>query len=1093
MSSMNSTEDQAMQDPQKKYWKSLESKEQSAFPPSSSDHQPSEFPPKANVLTNSLDRRDFIKLMGAGAALAGLTSCSVIRRPQKQLFPYTKRPEDVVPGEALFYATSLAIGENVTGLLVEAHEGRPTKIEGNPLHPSSRGKSSALHQASILTLYDPDRTKIYTHKGNPTSKESFKQKWLQQLPNQLQATKGKGLGIVAENTPSPTTYRLLQQLKQTYPLTKIFLYEPIHYDSIREGLQQVTGSRCLPKIDFKKANVVVSLSADFLGDQEPFGIENTQSFTKRRNPDNPLGLNRLYQFESNYTLTGAKADHRYKIPPSLIEPILWEQINQLYKKGLLKVDMSMVSLIQEYSSLFQAQLKQQHATHLKQVINILSKDLLRQKGRCAIVAGRQHNPTVHALVYLLNEWLGNNNKVIRYYKSPFERGRINDLETDGNVSSIKRLASSLKKKSIQNLVIIGGDPFYNAPADINLSELVKEEVETLHLTTHFNQTSSLCDWVAPRSHYLEAWGDLTSLDGVSSICQPLLMPLYDSFSDNELLARFMNNTSDSLALVQSTWTQQRRLEFSKWKQALHNGLIKTKSNGLSATLKPLINLPIRTNVVLSHFKKRHFLYRRSIIAATKQNNSLEVMLHPDYSMYDGRFINNGWLQEMPDPITKISWDNPVVLSHETATRYGVKNNDLVRIEVNETIKKPSYVEGSVYILPGHANDCVSLFYGYGQSKHTGKLAQNSGYNAYTLHTTTSANQAFIAGGKLTKLNKTYRLATVQEHWAIDKPHGSSQNNRPIYIEADLDTYKKHPTFARDTVKVPSLPHGHERTVTQKPLSSDHSMHGNQMSIFPQKNYTEGYQWGLSIDLSQCTGCNACMIACQAENNIPIVGKKQVLEGREMHWIRLDRYFEGSSETPRLVIQPVTCIHCETAPCEQVCPVAATVHSEEGTNDMAYNRCIGTRFCANNCPVKVRRFNFFDYHQTNPQSKKKVRQHLFDLIREPAETIQMQFNPNVTVRMRGVMEKCTYCIQRISKTKIKAKIQNKTVRDGDIQTACEQSCPSGALTFGNINDPNSRVHHLRKHNRTYHLLAELNLKPRTTYLANVRNPHPEIKQ
>ncbi|NQY74232.1 MAG: 4Fe-4S dicluster domain-containing protein, partial [Candidatus Margulisbacteria bacterium] len=543
-----------------------------------------------------------------------------------------------------------------------------------------------------------------------------------------------------------------------------------------------------------------------------------------------------------------------------------------------------------------------------------------------------------------------------------------------------------------------------------------------------------CDWVIPKTHFLESWGDQTALSGVVGLMQPLINPMYDSTSSLEILSKLLGESKKELTIVRDTW--RNRKTFINWKEWLHNGII----SGYTLKVAPKTTYTRFQNILAKQVK-----------AKSRFDTQIELNFVPDNSVYDGRFINNAWLQELPDPITKLTWDNAALISPKTAKEMGVKTKDLVSIHVKEHTQN-----FPVFVLPGHAEGCISLSMGYGQ-KTVGRIGEESGFDAFVLQ---SIDDNPVKSDRTVPLGKDYPLATTQDHFSLE--------DRPIYRQTDLESYKKNPNFATEMVKVP-----HPR------------------SSWEERPYDTGYQWGLSIDLNKCTGCNACIMGCQSENNIPIVGKKEVLNGREMHWIRLDRYFSGDDFNPLLVHQPMTCLQCENAPCEQVCPVAATTHSKEGLNDMTYNRCIGTRYCANNCPAKVRRFNFFDYHQTNPQSIKKDRKHFFDLIREPDKTLQKQFNPNVTVRMRGIMEKCTYCVQRINEAKSDAKNETRLVRDGEIQTACQQACPADAIVFGNILDKKSKIYKLRSKQRTFSILEDLQLKPRTTYMASIRNPHPSF--
>ena len=617
------------------------------------------------------------------------------------------------------------------------------------------------------------------------------------------------------------------------------------------------------------------------------------------------------------------------------------------------------------------------------------------------------------------------------------------LVQKSSLDSIIELSQALDKGQIETLVILGGNPAYTAPSDLLFSEKIAKAKSSVHLTLYNNQTTQAVTLGLPRQHYLEYWGDAQALDGSQSVVQPLIQPLYDSKQDSELLSELAGQASDAHALVQSTW----KASDSQWKKWLHEGVISGPSSSKSSV-----------SVKDSGFGATLQGRLRSI--ASYDLNAIELSFEPSYALHDGRFANNGWLQELPDPITKLTWDNAALISQKTADKHHIEYGDMLTISAGSV-----HLDVAALVVPGQAHDSISLAVGYGQTE-IGRVGHHTGFNTYALRT--SHFPYALPAVTVKKTGKVYPLATTQEHGAIDgKLNGSVQGTRHLVREATALDYAKNPEFAQEVSEHPPL-----------------------VSSWPEKKYDTGYQWGLSIDLSKCTGCNACVTACQAENNIPIVGKKQVLNGREMHWIRIDRYFEGHIEDARAVMQPMTCLQCELAPCEQVCPVAATTHSEEGLNDMTYNRCVGTRYCSNNCPTKVRRFNFFDYHQRNPQSVAKERHHLFDYMREPDKTVQLQFNPDVTIRMRGMMEKCTYCVQRINQVKITAKNDgDRLVKDGEIKTACQQTCPAEAIVFGNILDKNSEIAKAKALPRNYNILEEWNLKPRTSYLAGIRNPHP----
>jgi len=1004
----------------KKYWRSFSDLQKTE---SYKQFLHREFPEGASELTDE-SKRSFIKLLGATTAFAGLTGCS-IRRPKQFIKPYAKMPEYVVPGKSMFYATALAIDEDVVGLLGETYEGRPTKLEGNPDHPQSLGAAKSFHQASILNLYDPDRVLSISKDGEHKSIEEF-ESWVQSYQAELKKTKGKGLGILTETSVSPTFHRVVDAFQKRYPLAQVERYSPVNRDSQTRALNKLYGEYLAPNYFYDKADVIVSFDCDFLG-TEPGSVLASKQFSSRRDPEEGT-LNRLYSFENTFTLTGAKADHRYRLKSSDVAGAVAYIAQKVFQTRRFDIPSKMADQLQKAAS---AAVK----GSLKNVLPIIAEDVLAKGSRALLVAGSDQPSGVHAVVALANQALKSVGTTLIYKELPL---RSSSLVTSSSVDSISRLASNIKRGKIDSLIILGGNPALDAPSDLEFKSLIGKVETTLHLTDQNNDTSSEAQWVVPQSHYLESWGDVISLDGTSSIVQPLIQPMGESYTLSEFLSLLQGKTKNGYALVRQTWRSSTSSFESSWDKWLHSGLIKKNT----AVVRPQ---PVGGKALFD-----------DVLAAfpgTLFNSQLEVVFKPDASVYDGRFVNNGWLQEMPDPITKLTWDNAALLSPATARTLNVKTEDVVTINTRHgKVKTP------VYVLPGHADQSITLSLGYGQSA-SGRIGSDVGVNTYAIRS--SEEMTAINSVTLIKSNETHSLASTQDHGSLE--------GRPIYREASVEEYAEHPTFAKEMVETPPL-----------------------KSLYQEISYDTGYQWGLAIDLSKCTGCNACVVGCQSENNIPIVGKDEVLNGREMHWIRIDRYFEGDEDNPTVVEQPMTCLQCELAPCEQVCPVAATVHSEDGLNDMVYNRCVGTRYCADNCPVKVRRFNFFDYHQRNPQSQPKEREHFFDYMREPDKSVQKQFNPDVTVRMRGVMEKCTYCVQRISKAKINADNEGRLLKDGEIVTACQQTCSADAIVFGDINDPNSKVSKLKKRNRDYHILEQLHLKPRTSFLASIRNPNPKLK-
>lgn len=974
-------------------------------------HLHREFQEGASVLEDPISRRTFVKLMGATAAFAGLAGCT-FRKPKQSIFPYVKTPEDLTVGKSTYYATSMSVGEDVVGLLVESFEGRPIKVEGNPSHPESLGAAKSWQQASVLELYDPDRVKTPQQKGQAVGREAFEAgivEWMEST----RTSQGKGLAILTETYTSPTFDRLLTEIKKKMPLVQLYRYSPVNEDLTREAVRQVTGEKGRLAYHFESAAIVASFEADFLGTDNG-NILYTKQFMYRRDPDHELGMNRFYAVESRYSLTGGKADHRLRLKPSQVEAALVQLASSLQENG--------VAISSDLDGIKSRSEKVMSA----RFVAALTEDLIKNRGKSLVVVGQGMSVFAQSLGILINKGLGNIGSTLAITALPFQSA----VYEKNGLESISEFAEAIKTGEIESAILIGGNPVYTAPLELKLEKRLASLKNSLHLSLFVNETSNAVQWVVPREHYLESWGDSRSLNGTTAIVQPLIQPLYDSVSDIEMLGYCLNDARKGYEFVRETWSATTLSEIT-WKKWLHEGVISSE--------KSLKSLSVSTANL-------------SALKPAKSSKAIEISFYPDYSIYDGSFANNGWLQELPNPITKLTWDNVAMLSKKTAESKGVKTGDVVEITSG-----PNKLEVPVMIVPGHADSAISIALGYGR-KVVGRVGEKAGFNAYSLM---AAGVTGYATATLTRTGKTYPLASTQEHHSLE--------GRAVYRTAELDAYKKDPDFAKKQVEHPPL-----------------------LSSWEEKKYETGPQWGMVIDLNKCTGCSACITACQSENNIPIVGKKQVMNSREMHWIRIDRYFEGAEDSPGLIQQPVTCLQCEMAPCEQVCPVAATTHSEEGLNEMTYNRCVGTRYCANNCPVKVRRFNFFDFHQRNPQAVVKDRIHFFDYFKEPDKTVQMQFNPDVTVRMRGIMEKCTYCVQRINEAKFTAKNEDRSIKDGEIKTACQQTCPSEAIVFGDILDENSKVAKLKKHHRDYHMLAELNLKPRTSYLAGVRNPHPKLE-
>ncbi len=989
----------------KEYWRSLE---ELADTEGFRDLLHREFPRQASEWQDGVGRRRFLQLMGASLALAGLSACT--RQPAEQIVPYTHPPEAIVPGRPLFFATAMTIGGVADGLLVESHEGRPTKIEGNPDHPASLGATSVFAQASVLGLYDPDRAQTITYLGDIRPWSAFLGEAQNALAGQ-RGSKGAGLRILTETVTSPTLAQQIKTLLAEFPAARWIQYEPINRDNARAGAILAFGEDVNTIYHFDKADVILSLDADFL-DCGPGHLRYTRDFAARRKLQEggnkkDWEMNRLYVVESALTNTGASADHRLPLGPSQIESFARVVAAELGVQGV----------------------KKERESPGSKWAAALARDLLKARDRSLVIAGEYQPPVVHALAHAMNHALGKAGATVTY-TAPIE-AESNSM--GDQTAALRELAGEMEAGRVDTLVVIGGNPVYNAPADLKFGERMNKVRLRIHLGLHHDETSDLCHWHIPEAHYLEAWSDARAYDGAVSIIQPLIAPLYHGRSAHELIAAFGNQPEKSgYEIVRDYWKSQRAPgDFDQfWRKTLRDGFVEN-------TALPAKRVTLNASALQAQEGRMPAL------------PGLEIVFRPDPYVHDGRFANNGWLQELPRPITKLTWDNAALISPATAERLGLAyeissrggEHGQVFADVVELQFQGRAVRAPVWIMPGHADNCVTAHLGFGRTR-AGNTGNGAGFNAYLIRT--SGEPWFGAGLNLRKTGERYALANTQLHHNME--------GRELVRAASLDEYRQHPDFAHRTEPAPA---------------KDHTLYQN--FEYP------GYAWGMAIDLNACVGCNACVVACQSENNIPVVGKTEVMHGREMHWLRIDRYHEGNPDNPQTFFQPVPCMQCENAPCEEVCPVGATAHSSEGLNDMVYNRCVGTRYCSNNCPYKVRRFNFLLFQDWETPSLKLLR------------------NPDVTVRSRGVMEKCTYCVQRINAAKIQAEKEGRAVRDGEIVTACQGACPAEAIVFGNINDKESRVAKLKAEPRNYGLLAELNTRPRTTYLAAVRNPNPELEE
>ncbi|MFQ5568820.1 MAG: TAT-variant-translocated molybdopterin oxidoreductase [Rhodothermales bacterium] len=1022
--------------PKQRFWRSLPHLQQDSEFQAIARH---EFMPGATEAPGGASRRQFLQLMGASMALAGLSAC---RRPVQPILPYARKPEEVIPGIPLFYATAMPFRGVVQSLLVESHEGRPTKVEGNPEHPMGGGATGLFEQASILALYDPDRSRHVLRDGSEASWADFVN-FCRQFVRDAAA---KRVVVLSEETSSPTMAAVRRQLAQQYPQLRWVTYRAEGDDVVGLGMQQAFGSPYRPIYRFSEAEVIVSLDADFLGATAPDFVHATREFADSRRLSSPDDtMSRLYVAESAYSVTGSMADHRLRLRSSEIPAFAAALASQLGVAGAGNAGASF-------------------ADH--PYVAAIAEDLQAAGSRGVVLAGETQPPAIHALCAAINSALGSIGTTVDLLDTA-------EPPVQAQSAALTQLVQDMNAGNVDALVCLGVNPVYDAPANLDFASAMRQVNETIHLGLWNDETAQIARWHLPRAHYLEAWGDGRAYDGTLSVIQPLIAPLYDDArSEIEVLNALANGLDQSgYDLVRAQWRSVLPEPFEQgWRRVLHDGFLpETAYVPVTPTAQP-VNLAGLSAI---------------------SGDALEVVFRLDPTLFDGTFANNAWCQELPDPTTKIVWDNVAVISPQTAEQLGLSkeyNKGRYYVDVIELTVDGRSIELPIWTVPGHADHSISVTLGYGRniaSKRSqregpvwdkdkatdvygqGPLANGVGTNVSVLRTTTASTVATDA--QVRRTGETYRIITTQDHGTLDV------EARPLFRMGTYGEYQQDPRFA-EGMEEPTPKEAFEDYPTlweeQHPAEQDSQ----------RDNPYYRNQWGMVIDLNACTGCNACVVACTSENNIQVVGKDEVGNGRELSWMRLDRYFvshtddeEELPENPQMVLQPVLCQHCENAPCEAVCPVAATVHSPDGTNQMIYNRCIGTRYCANNCPYKVRRFNYYNWTKTIPLE------------------VQMAQNPNVTMRFRGVMEKCSFCIQRIRKTQQRAGIEQRAIQDGEVLTACQQVCPAQAIVFGDLNDPNSRVAGQMQNPRGYAMLAELNVKPRVSYLARVRNPNPRLEQ
>ena len=1018
----------------KRYWKSLE---ELADAPGFHAMMAEEFPRQAGEWVDAVSRRGFLKVMGASLALAGLAGCT--KQPDEEIHPYVKAPEDLILGKPMYFATAHPFPTGAVPVLVKSDAFRPIKVDGNPDHPMAKGKSDAFTQGTLLDLYDPDRSPRVLYRGQASSWSDFQQALMAAVK---QTKDGTGVYFLSETVTSPTLAAQWKQVQQKYPQAKFLQWEPVNRDSAMAASKAAFGEYTDAQYKLENADVILSLDADFLGGiAHPGFLPMAAAYAERHRYVAGQTMNRMYVVESGATVTGYKADHRLALKPS--EVVTFAQA--------LAGGPSLANADQQ------------------KFLTALLADLKAANGRCVVIPGEQAPVEVHAAAYALNASLGAVGKTVIYTET------VNPMPSE-QVADLKSLVADMLAGKVKWLVMLGVNPLYAAPVDLEFEAAFNKVPNTVHLGSHLDETGSVSVWHVNKSHYLESWSDARAYDGTISIIQPMIAPMYGGHSAHDVLQSLLDNPQasafDAVQANAKTYIGAKAGEdfAAAWRRAVHDGWVEGTAF-TAATKTPKAGAGSGAQG-----------------AAGAPSGSLEIAFRPDPSLYDGRYANNGWLQELPKQITNLSWDNAALMSFDTMGSMKIEQNDAVEITVNGR----KVIAGAL-MVPGHPNGTLTLHLGLGR-REGGRVGPGVGFNAYLLRT---ADAPYMTSGAMAKTGGMYDLCVTKVNFTEHRGAFAQQdlNNKEYDVQGEF-SLPGHEAMERAIIRYatleevkanPNFAHENEGDVKGALINKvgyapegETPQHGE--SFFPDSwrydhkdvsAQTIQNKWGMAIDLNSCIGCNACIISCYAENNIAVVGREQVKIGRNMQWLRIDTYFEGDLHAPRAHFQPMLCQHCENAGCEQVCPVGATVHTPEGLNMMVYNRCVGTRYCSNNCVYKVRRFNFLLYSDYDTESLKFMR------------------NPDVTVRSRGVMEKCSYCVQRIQEAKITADKENRAVRDGEIVTACQQACPASAITFGNTNDPNSAVSKKKATQRDYQVLADLNYRPRTTYTAGVINPNPEL--
>jgi MoCo/4Fe-4S cofactor protein with predicted Tat translocation signal len=991
----------------KTYWRSVD---ELADTPEFREMVGREFPAQAAEWIDPVSRRGFLKVMSASLALAGLSGCT--KQPDEPIYPYVKEPEDLVLGRPVYFATAMPFNTGAVPLLVKTDAYRPIKVDGNPEHPVNRGSSDPLSQGSLLDLYDPDRSQRVINRGEVREFAAFLAVFRAMLADK-KASGGAGLYILSDTVTSPSLAAQWKAAQQNYPNAKWVQWDPVNRDSAYSASKTAFGDYYDAQYRLQGADVIVSLDADFLsGITHPGFLRLAADYASRRKLTDPsISMNRLYAVESAPSTTGFKAEHRVALKPSEIASFAAALAAALGAGGGSA---------------------QPPSGPAGKFLSAIAADLKANAGKCVVIPGEQQTLAVHLAAIAINQALGNVGKTVVYTET------VNPMPSIQGQDLVS-LVNDMKAGKVDWLVILNANPVYTAPVDLQFEEALNKVKMTAHLGSHLNETGLVTEWHINGAHYLESWSDTRAYDGTASVIQPMIDPLYGGKTAHDVIQSMLDQPDlTAYEVVRKTWQASLGAGDAEhaWRKILHDGMV-----GGTA------------------FEPKTVSAKIGDLQATSPNaadGTVEVIFRPDPNVYDGRYANVGWLQEIPKPVTSLSWDNAALMSYRTLSKFKLAEQDVIAIESNgNTVLAP------VMAVPGHPDDAVTVYLGY-LRPHGGRVAGGLGFNAYSIRTSNAL--LFAPGATIKNTGKTYEFAVTKSHYTDHRSvmaggdgsgthslEGNEALTRGIVRYATLDEFKENSNFA------------HEE---EDPKPDD--------SLFANWRYDKN-AWGMAVDMNSCVGCNACVVSCYAENNIAVVGRHNTMTGRIMQWLRIDTYFEGDLDAPRAHFQPMTCQHCENAPCEQVCPVGATVHSPEGLNVMVYNRCVGTRYCSNNCPYKVRRFNFLLFSDWDTESLKLMR------------------NPDVTVRSRGVMEKCSYCIQRISAAKIAADKQNRDIRDGEIVTACQQACPTGAIVFGNINDKASKVAKLKAQQRNYGVLADLNTRPRTTYIAEVFNTNPELSE